>query len=193
MSKLPARSVSIVKATRANTDEALLEFVAGISQLSAQPAQLRDHARRFLAELRMGLRAGHRRGRARRAGQDHQGSVGSICAPVRAAGEVVAGIRPRPRLHALQCRGTHQGAVGRRHRGASLAKRIISEVEVSLLIRAAPSKRDRVLLEVIYAGGLRVSETVGLTWADVLLRGERVQLSILAKAARCARSCCPRS
>jgi site-specific recombinase XerD len=31
----------------------------------------------------------------------------------------------------------------------------MSEVEVGLLIRAAPSKRDRVLLEVIYAGGLR--------------------------------------
>jgi site-specific recombinase XerD len=59
------------------------------------------------------------------------------------------------------------------NRGATLAKRIISEVEVSLLIRAAPSKRDRVLLEVIYAGGLRVSETVALTWADVVLRGER--------------------
>jgi integrase/recombinase XerD len=45
------------------------------------------------------------------------------------------------------------------NRGATMAKRIISEVEVSLLIRTAPSKRDRVLLEVIYAGGLRVSET----------------------------------
>jgi len=37
------------------------------------------------------------------------------------------------------------------HRGANLAKRILTEVQVSLLIRAAPSKRDRVLLEVIYA------------------------------------------
>ena len=49
---------------------------------------------------------------------------------------------------------------------------------MGLLIRAAPSKRDRVLLEVIYAGGLRVSETVALTWSDVLTRDERVQLSI---------------
>jgi hypothetical protein len=46
------------------------------------------------------------------------------------------------------------------HRGATLAKRIVSEIEISLLIRAAPSKRDRVLLEVAYAGGLRVSEIV---------------------------------
>ena len=45
-----------------------------------------------------------------------------------------------------------------RNRGATLAKRIISEVDVALLVRGARTKRDRVLLEVLYAGGLRVSE-----------------------------------
>ena len=35
------------------------------------------------------------------------------------------------------------------HRGANPAKRIISEVEVSLPICAAPSRRDRVLFEVV--------------------------------------------
>jgi integrase/recombinase XerD len=69
------------------------------------------------------------------------------------------------------------------NRGAT-AKRIITEVEVGLLIRAAPSKRDRVLLEVIYAGGLRVSETDSLTWADVVPRGDRVQLSITGKGGK---------
>jgi site-specific recombinase XerD len=67
---------------------------------------------------------------------------------------------------------------------ASLAKRIISEVEVGLLIREANSKRDRVLLRVLYAGGLRVSEVVGLKWADVIERGDRVQLSITGKGNR---------
>lgn len=68
------------------------------------------------------------------------------------------------------------------HRGATLAKRIIGETEVALLVRAAPSKRDRVLIETAYAGGLRVSEIVVLTWVDVLSRdGERVQLSITGK------------
>jgi len=51
------------------------------------------------------------------------------------------------------------------HRGTNLAKRISADVQVSLLIRAAPCKRDRILLvEVVYAGDLRISETVALTW-----------------------------
>jgi len=52
------------------------------------------------------------------------------------------------------------------NRGASLAKRIMTPAEVALLIRAAPSKRDRILIEVAYAGGLRASEIVSLTWAE---------------------------
>jgi integrase/recombinase XerD len=71
------------------------------------------------------------------------------------------------------------------HRGATLPKRIISPAEVALLIRAAPSKRDRVLLELGYAGGLRVSELVALNWADVLPRDQgRVQLSITGKGGK---------
>jgi integrase/recombinase XerD len=78
-------------------------------------------------------------------------------------------------------------------RGATLAKRIITPIEVGLLIRAAPSKCDRVLREVTgvnpvertYAGGLRVSEIVNLTWADVLPRDEsRVQLSVTGKGGK---------
>jgi integrase/recombinase XerD len=67
-------------------------------------------------------------------------------------------------------------------RGAELAKRIMPEVDVALLIRAARTARDRVLLEVAYGGGLRVSELVALTWADVLSgKGGRAQLSITGK------------
>jgi integrase/recombinase XerD len=40
------------------------------------------------------------------------------------------------------------------------------------------------MLEVIYAGGLRVSETVDLTWSDVLPRDDRVQLSITGKGGK---------
>jgi integrase/recombinase XerD len=68
------------------------------------------------------------------------------------------------------------------NRGAAVAKRIISPAQVALLIRAARTKRDRVLVEVAYAGGLRVSELVALTWADVLPREEsRVQLNVTGK------------
>ena len=66
--------------------------------------------------------------------------------------------------------------------GSDLAKRIASETEIALLIRAAPTKRDRLLIEVGYAGGLRVSELVALTWADVIVRPDgSVQLSVLGK------------
>ena len=68
--------------------------------------------------------------------------------------------------------------------GAGLAKRIISEVEVGLLIREANSTRDEVLLKTLYAGGLRVSELVALSWADVIERDTRIQLSVTGKGGR---------
>lgn len=62
------------------------------------------------------------------------------------------------------------------------AKRIASETEIALLIRAAPTKRDRLLIQVGYAGGLRVSELVALRWSDIVPRdNDRVQLSVLGK------------
>ena len=67
---------------------------------------------------------------------------------------------------------------------AQLAKRIISEMEVGLLIREANSTRDEVLLKTLYAGGLRVSEIVALSWADVIDRENKVQLSVTGKGGR---------
>jgi len=50
---------------------------------------------------------------------------------------------------------------------------------------APPSRPARTrAAEVFYAGGLRVSETVSLTWGNMLARGERVQLSITAKGGK---------
>lgn len=63
-----------------------------------------------------------------------------------------------------------------------VAQRLLSQVELHLLLRAARSKRDRILLEVAYYGALRVSELAGLTWAEVIPRetGE-AQLAIVGK------------
>src|SRR5262245_5390699 len=73
--------------------------------------------------------------------------------------------------HRLGYLAFNAGAVIRVHAEArTVAKRVISEVEMGLLVRAAPSRRDRILIEVSYGGGLRVSELVALTWADVIER-----------------------
>jgi hypothetical protein len=66
-----------------------------------------------------------------------------------------------------------------RSRGAALAKRIISEVDVALLVRSARTKRDRILLQVLYAAGLRVAEVVAVSWSDVLAR-DKGQVQITA-------------
>ena len=76
---------------------------------------------------------------------------------------------------------------------AQLAKRIISEMEVGLLIREANSTRDEVLLKTLYAGGLRVSEIVGLAWADVIERDTKVQLSVTGKGGRIRQVLLPES
>ena len=70
-------------------------------------------------------------------------------------------------------------------RSRSVAKRIVSEVEIGLLVRAARTRRDRILVEVGYGGGLRVSEIVGLSWADVIERPDgKVQLNVLGKGGK---------
>ena len=142
-------------------------------------------ARRFLAELPEG-------GLRTAAVEDVRDALTSMSKGLSEASARQYVLRVKSLLgyaHALGYTPFNAGATIKVHsdasnRGATLAKRIMSEVEVSLLIRAAPSKRDRVLLEAIYAGGLRVSETVGLTWADVLPRDGRVQLSITGKGGK---------
>ena len=63
-----------------------------------------------------------------------------------------------------------------------LAQRILSEFDVQLLIREARPGRNRLMFEVAYFGGLRVSEIASLTWAQVIPRetGE-VQLALVGK------------
>jgi len=44
---------------------------------------------------------------------------------------------------------------------------VLSTDEVSRLLQAAPSLRDKLLLGLMYATGLRVSEVVRLRWHDI--------------------------
>jgi integrase/recombinase XerD len=61
----------------------------------------------------------------------------------------------------------------------------LSEVETAVLIRAAKSDRDRLMFDLAYFGGLRVSELVSLTWAQVIRRDSgEAQLSIIGKGSK---------
>jgi integrase/recombinase XerD len=63
-----------------------------------------------------------------------------------------------------------------------VAQRIMGELEVRMLIRAARQGRDRLVLEVAYFGGLRVSELVSLTWSQVIRRDSgEAQLEVVGK------------
>jgi len=184
--KLPVNlPITLIRATRAESDEALLKsWVRSLNSTHSQ-RNFEVTARRFRAELSGGgLRAA--------TVEDVRDALTSMSAGLSEASARQYVLRIKSLLgyaHALGYTPFHAGATIKVRsdagsRGAHLAKRIMSEVEVSLLIRAAPSKRDRVLLEVTYAGGLRVSEAVSLTWADVLPRDERVQLSIQGKGGK---------
>ena len=65
------------------------------------------------------------------------------------------------------------------------AQHIMSEVEIAMLIRAAKTDRDRLIFDLAYFGGLRASELVSLTWAQVIRRDSgEAQLSIVGKGSK---------
>jgi integrase/recombinase XerD len=66
-----------------------------------------------------------------------------------------------------------------------LAEKILTEKQVSQLIRCEPSKRKKVLLRVLYSAGIRASEAAGLRWIDVKPRSDRTgQITVLGKGAK---------
>jgi len=56
----------------------------------------------------------------------------------------------------------------------TLAERIVPAETIAALIEGETNPRSRVLLRVLYYGGLRESEACGLRWRDVQARADRL-------------------
>jgi integrase/recombinase XerD len=70
-------------------------------------------------------------------------------------------------------------------RKATLAERILPEADVQRLIALEPAPRNRVLLRLLYAAGVRVSELCALRWCDVQAReGGAGQITVYGKGAK---------
>jgi integrase/recombinase XerD len=180
--KLPAPVViASLVATSARSDEELV--ASWVSNLRSEHSRInfRTTADRFLAALGAPMR--------RATVEDVRQALETITAKLAPSSARQVVLRVKSLLsygHRVGYLQFNAGAVIKAHAEArSVSQRIISEVEIGLLVRAAPSRRDRILIEVGYAGGLRVSELVSLTWSDVIGRdGGRVQLSVLGKGGK---------
>jgi integrase/recombinase XerD len=65
-----------------------------------------------------------------------------------------------------------------------LAERILAEEDVQRMLAAETEPRDRVLLRLLYAAGLRVSEACHLLWRHLRPRGEAGQITVFGKNGR---------
>jgi site-specific recombinase XerD len=65
-----------------------------------------------------------------------------------------------------------------------LAERIIPEAAVHRLIALEPRPRNRTLLLLLYAAGLRVSEACSLRWRDCQARDDAGQLTVFGKGGK---------
>ena len=67
---------------------------------------------------------------------------------------------------------------------STLAQRILSESDVHRMIAFTSRKRDRVLLTVLYASGVRVSELCSLVWNDCKANAEGGQVTVYGKGGK---------
>ena len=65
-----------------------------------------------------------------------------------------------------------------------LAARILSESETHRLLDGAETSRDKALLRLLYAAGLRISEAAALRWRDLVDRDDAGQVTVLGKGER---------
>lgn len=66
----------------------------------------------------------------------------------------------------------------------TLSQKILSPQEIEALVRATTNERDRLLLALAYACGLRASELCGLTWKDLQPREGGGQALIYGKGSK---------
>lgn len=66
----------------------------------------------------------------------------------------------------------------------TLAERIISESDVHRMVDREPNPRNRAILRLLYAAGVRVSELTGLCWRDLQARGDGGQITAYGKGGK---------
>ena len=66
----------------------------------------------------------------------------------------------------------------------TLAERIITEAEVLRMLDRETNPRNKVLLTLLYAAGLRISEVVGLVWRDSAARDDAGQITVFGKGGK---------
>jgi integrase/recombinase XerD len=66
----------------------------------------------------------------------------------------------------------------------TLAERILAEPELQRLLALETHPRNRVLLKLLYAAGLRVSEACALAWRDLQARDEGGQITVYGKGGK---------
>ena len=58
------------------------------------------------------------------------------------------------------------------------------EADVQKLLAGGAAPRDRVLLHLLYAAGLRVSEAIGLHWRNLRPNADAGQITVFGKSGR---------
>jgi site-specific recombinase XerD len=173
-----ALSPAVPRATSASTDQQLLDsWIAGLSSEHSK-RNFRVTADRFVTALGCSLRQA--------TVEDVRSAIDTITAGVAASTRRQHTMRIKSLLsygHRLGFTVFNAGATirpGKEARG--LSKRIVPELEVADVVRNASQVRDFLIVATLYAGGLRVSELVGLNVGDLVRQSSgRMQLHVLGK------------
>jgi integrase/recombinase XerD len=68
-----------------------------------------------------------------------------------------------------------------------LSERILPEADVLRMLALEPNVRNRTIIELLYASGIRVSELCGICWRDLQPNGSTGQITVFGKGG-CTRS-----